>query len=293
MEDPNHTRHTSLACVADRVTCDGVPPNTCSRCRGCDRACRYRHLRRENHNSAAGASRNGPRYASFREQPLETLTGVDGDGDAEAIQRVPNLPASIRLGHAKDDSQVHHILGILGGNASPDGPTSPNGWIVPCTSAQPDLPAPLASAESTAANPLSPHILGHSDWFPDLFLSATAQLQPEDALMVSTDDSLVPRFDRTFDWGFTDVDSGLFESIGAHAPSDPANHGNTTNTSRSFLCGLVTAPNPDPEIVKALKAEEVDGLPNAEDLPNGSPEQSSWVSQAAVRTMFGMQFNVN
>lgn len=283
-------RHTSLACVADRMTCDGVPPTTCSRCLGFDRACRYRHLRRDNQKSAADASGNRPRLASFREQPLESLTGVDklgGDGDAEATQRAPNLPASIRLGHVKDDSQVRHILDFLGENVSPDGPTSPNSWMVPCASSQPDLPAPLASPESTMANPLRPHILDHSEWFPDLFLSATAQVQPEDDPMVAADDSLVPRFDRTFDWGFTDVDSDLFESIGAHAPSDPVNYGNTTNTTRSFLRGLVTAPNLDAEIVKALKAEEVDGLPNAEDLPNGSPEQSSWVSQAVVRAMLG------
>lgn len=253
---------------------------------------------RGNQNSAAGTSGNRPRpfHASFQGQPLETSTGVDqvrADGDEEAVRRFPKQPASARLGHVEDDDQVHHILASVDENATPDGPTSRNGWMVPCGSLMPDLAMPLPSTESTMANPLSPHTMDPSDWFPDLFLSATAQVQSEDALMTATDDSVVPRFDRTFDWGFTDANSDMFESIGAHAPSDLANSHNTTNTPRSFLRDLVTAPELDSEIVKALKAEEVDGLPNAEDLPNGSPEQSSWVSQAAVRTMLYMQFNVN
>ncbi|BEJ14002.1 hypothetical protein CspHIS471_0311760 [Cutaneotrichosporon sp. HIS471] len=40
-------RAACIACVQDRVACDGVPPKICSRCRDATRQCRYRHLEME------------------------------------------------------------------------------------------------------------------------------------------------------------------------------------------------------------------------------------------------------
>ncbi|BEI98641.1 hypothetical protein CcaverHIS631_0309400 [Cutaneotrichosporon cavernicola] len=40
-------RAACIACVQDRVVCDGVPPKICSRCRDATRQCRYRHLEME------------------------------------------------------------------------------------------------------------------------------------------------------------------------------------------------------------------------------------------------------
>lgn len=90
-------------------------------------------------------------------------------------------------------------------------------------------------------------------------------IQPENLFMFSANDNAFSQF--TFDWGITDIDSNIFESI------EPPIHAESDGLSRRSIFG----PEREIEIVKALKAEEVDGETNVEDLPNGSPEESPWV----------------
>ncbi|KAL1892453.1 hypothetical protein Sste5346_006963 [Sporothrix stenoceras] len=88
----------------------------------------------------------------------------------------------------------------------------------------------------------------------------------------------------SFDWGFTDVpDNDIFEAIGAlpqpppPPPSDPqvVIVASPISSGTGSVAGR-SPPDRDSEIVRALKAEEVDGQPNTGDLPNGSPEESAW-----------------
>ncbi|CAK7236008.1 hypothetical protein SCUCBS95973_009460 [Sporothrix curviconia] len=98
----------------------------------------------------------------------------------------------------------------------------------------------------------------------------------------------------SFDWGFTDVpDTTMFEAIGALPPPPPllplppaaqdVEPHLVTDASPALSSGASgysasgrKPPDRDSEIVRALKAEEVNGQPNTGDLPNGSPEESAW-----------------
>lgn len=91
----------------------------------------------------------------------------------------------------------------------------------------------------------------------------------------------------SFDWGFTDVpDNDIFEAIGALPPPPPppppppqpraVSVVSPISSSGSGSVAGRSPPDRDSEIVRALKAEEVDGQPNTGDLPNGSPEESAW-----------------
>jgi hypothetical protein len=126
---------------------------------------------------------------------------------------------------------------------------------------------------------LSPQTLSFDStaWLPDLFLSATAHDQQEDDFLLfpidSTEQSQPQPFQQhTFDWGFTDLDYNVFQPIGTHAVGSPA---------RGLVLGddlVPVVPERDADIVKAVSAEEVDGQPNVQDMPDGGPEENSWVS---------------
>ncbi|CAK9786778.1 unnamed protein product [Cutaneotrichosporon oleaginosum] len=79
----------SIACVDERVACDGVPPKICSRCRDTTRQCRYRHLEME------AASPPSPRVSlggstgsgGFEFSPLTPAVGLAAQGDASEVAR--------------------------------------------------------------------------------------------------------------------------------------------------------------------------------------------------------------
>ncbi|CAK7228811.1 hypothetical protein SBRCBS47491_007034 [Sporothrix bragantina] len=127
--------------------------------------------------------------------------------------------------------------------------------------------------------------LAVGDSFQDLFLFSTSE---DYAWTTNHAPAAMPSV-ATFDWGFTDMpDTNMFEAIGALPPpppppppqhTEPQIIAGASPTSTADASGSMTGrtpPDRDSEIVRALKAEEVDGQPNTGDLPNGSPEESAW-----------------
>lgn len=260
------------------MACDGVPPTPCSRCTKADRTCQYRHLMGQDRGSVAGSSVSRARSASPpQDPPLEARTSVRDRGYSTEGRQASTTPhGSLSPGYPQD-SQTTPTFGLgAPGHAAEDATSAELGspsWTNLSRSAQPDSTLSLPSPQPN--NGLDPAVgpAGHTAWIPNLFMSATAHTQPEDALFFSSMDSSADlQFSHPFDWGFTDIDSNIFESIGTHNPQPELTNSNP------FQRGLA-GPERDAEIVKALKAEEVDGQPNVEDLPNGSPEESIWVSR--------------
>lgn len=97
-------------------------------------------------------------------------------------------------------------------------------------------------------------------------MAAGVETQLADVFFL-TDNYTMPHFTHSFDWGFTDIDYDVFGSIGAQ--QQPVQTDNTITT--------ITIIDRDPEIARAIVAEEVDGQPDVKDLPNGSPAESPWV----------------
>ena len=67
-----------------------------------------------------------------------------------------------------------------------------------------------------------------------------------------------------YDWGFTDLlDHEMFAPMGTHAPNSP-------EVPRDF------------DLVMAVEPEEMDGQPNARELPDGQPPESAWVRLVSI-----------
>jgi hypothetical protein len=167
-------------------------------------------------------------------------------------------------------------LGHVAENATPNGSLPKTGPALSSVS----WANPIASSQLTTLDQtLSSQTLSFDStaWLPDLFLSATAHDQQEDDFLLfpidSTEQSQPQPFQQhTFDWGFTDLDYNVFQPIGTHAVGSPA---------RGLVLGddlVPVVPERDADIVKAVSAEEVDGQPNVQDMPDGGPEENSWVS---------------
>ncbi|KAL1406153.1 hypothetical protein Q8F55_007837 [Vanrija albida] len=77
----------SIACVDDRVACDGVPPKVCTRCREAARPCRYRHLEVEAQAVGAGPGleRRVSPPAGAAPKPLGWLDAGSSSGDAAPL----------------------------------------------------------------------------------------------------------------------------------------------------------------------------------------------------------------
>ncbi|KAH8896621.1 hypothetical protein GQ53DRAFT_889865 [Thozetella sp. PMI_491] len=236
-----------------------------------DRPCQYRHLLEPDRGSVISPSPRTTRSCSPPRPPPSRTTPTrtqHEDAVDEGMQAA--MPAINLAPRYQDHSQAEPAFNLAGGGAAVDHQTPQDsvaaGWMRVPQSSQPDKVADPASlhphlaAISSMASPVDA-----TPWLPNLFLSATAQTQPEAVSMLSAEATVIPLLNYPFDWGFTEVDSNIFEPIGAHSQLDASSHRQN---------GAV--PERDAEIVRALKAEEVDGQPNVEDLPNGSPEESSW-----------------
>lgn len=173
---------TSIACVDERVACDGIPPKICSRCRDMTRQCRYRHLEME----AASVSPTSPPRV-----PLPVPGGgVQYSPPGELMYASP-LVSTVGLAALGDATEVvarHQVSSAGVADVSGDTPLF-GGAMWPTELPPDDAPAP---------------------WLTELILSAT--------MNQSTGVFGVP--ESAFDWGLPELALNMFTTPADVQPDD-------------------------------------------------------------------------
>lgn len=103
---------------------------------------------------------------------------------------------------------------------------------------------------------------------PPLFMLPESNFLSGESPPFSLDEIILSHNNQIFDWGLSSLqcENGSLQDD-FQIPSQPPSIPNVNSK-----------PNEKEEIIKALKAEEVDGQSDVEDLPDGSPNGGSWVS---------------
>ncbi|GMK59201.1 hypothetical protein CspeluHIS016_0702160 [Cutaneotrichosporon spelunceum] len=114
-------RAACIACVQDRVVCDGVPPKICSRCREATRQCRYRHLEMEaasppspqvSLSSGVELSPSAPAAALGECDAREDLLGLWGGWAADIVLSATNTHTHAHTDTSTSTSTDTHHRGL-------------------------------------------------------------------------------------------------------------------------------------------------------------------------------------